>query len=212
MVDGKKRTVRKIIRDAPIPKAQILRLANKAGVESIGGLCYAETRANVKSMVHELLKDAYIFMKAAGRKQLSATDVVNAIYNRYGVRAVYSKTSLAALRAVKGVSTKKTGGEGSTRRWRSGTVAKRNVKHRQKEYNTVYIPITTFNRVVNEQYQLVSAELNYAMQVNARSVLQLFVESRVIKTFAYAGSIAKTAGHSRVLVKDIRLSVGCDAL
>ena len=198
-----------------IAKPQIQRLANKAGVTSIGGLSYSAVRNMINSMCDNILTKSMLFMKVAGRKQLSEEDVSQGIFYAYGIRVLYGPKQVEGVRTVSGVSRKKKEGEGvagkkgeKTRRWKSGTVAKRNVKKRQKEHGVFYLSVLPFKRLLYSIYHQKVEE--GVIRTAARAIIQLFVEAQIIDLFRKANILSVAVGRKRVLLADIQLAIKMD--
>ena len=187
-----------------IAKPQIQRLGNKAGVTSIGGLSYSAVRNMINSMCDDILTKSIPFMKVSGRKQLSEEDVVQGIFYAYGIRVLYGSKQVEGVRTVSGVSRKKKEGEKS-RRWKSGTVAKRNVKKRQKEHGVFYLSVLPFKRLLYSIYHEKVSE--GVIRTAARAIIQLFVETQIIDLFRKANILAVSKGRKRVLLTDINLAI-----
>lgn len=193
-----------------IAKPQIQRLANKAGVTSIGGLSYSTVRTMIESMCDSILSKSMLFMKVAKRKQLSEEDVAQGIFYAYGIRVLYGSKQVGGVRTVSGVSRKKKEGE-KPRRWKSGTVAKRNVKKRQKEHGVFYLSVLPFKRLLYSIYhQKVDKVDKGVIRTTARAIIQLFVETQIIDLFRKANILAKAVGRKRVLIVDIQLAIQMD--
>jgi len=69
---------RKVFRDniQGITKPAIRRLARRGGVKRISGLIYEETRAAVKKMLEDVIRDAVTYTEHGRRKTVTAVDVV----------------------------------------------------------------------------------------------------------------------------------------
>ena len=76
---------RKILRDnlQGITKPAIRRLARRGGVKRISGLVYEETRGVLKVFLQNVISDAVTYTVHAGRKTVTALDVVYAL-KRHG--------------------------------------------------------------------------------------------------------------------------------
>jgi histone H4 len=59
--------------------ATICRLARRGGVKSISGLIFEETRGVLKVFLEDVISTACIYTEYAGRKTMSALDVVHAL-------------------------------------------------------------------------------------------------------------------------------------
>lgn len=187
-----------------IKKPQIQRLANKAGVTSVGGLSYSTIRNSILDIVRNILTKSLPFMTCSNRKQLSEEDVVQGIYYAYGIRVLYGSKQLKSVKAVRDVSRKKKTGD-TTRRWRSGTVAKRNVKKRQKEHGVFYLSVQPFKRLLYSIYHDMVEK--GVIRSDARAIIQLFVETQIIDLFIKANVLALANSRSRVLLRDIELAI-----
>ncbi|KAJ1406318.1 histone H4 [Ochromonadaceae sp. CCMP2298] len=65
-----------------ISAATIRRLARRGGVKRICGLIYEETRGVLKVFLEDVISTACIYTEYAGRKTMSALDVVHALKSR----------------------------------------------------------------------------------------------------------------------------------
>merc|ERR1719277_1911438 len=72
---------RKVMRDniQGITKPAIRRLARRGGVKRISGLIYEETRGVLKTFLENVLRDAITYTEHAGRKTVTALDIVYAL-------------------------------------------------------------------------------------------------------------------------------------
>ena len=78
---GAKRHRKAVLRDniQGITKPAIRRLARRGGVKRISGLIYEETRSVLKTFMENIIKDATTYTEHAGRKTVTAMDVVYAL-------------------------------------------------------------------------------------------------------------------------------------
>ena len=60
-------------------RGAIKKLVRKGGVKRINGLVYEEVRSIQKDFLRRVLKDATTYTQHAGRKTISANDVVSAL-------------------------------------------------------------------------------------------------------------------------------------
>ena len=69
---------KKVFRDSiqGITKPAIRRVARRGGVKRISGLIYEETRAAVKKMLEDVIRDAVTYTEHGRRKTVTAVDVV----------------------------------------------------------------------------------------------------------------------------------------
>jgi len=72
---------RRVLRDniKGITKPAIRRLARRGGVKRISGLCYDETRGQLKDFLERVIRKAVVYKDYAGRKTVTAFDVVMAL-------------------------------------------------------------------------------------------------------------------------------------
>lgn len=81
---GGARRHRKVLRDniQGITKPAIRRLARRGGVKRISGLIYEETRGVLLVWAENILRDAIMYSDHAGRRTVTAMDVVRALKRR----------------------------------------------------------------------------------------------------------------------------------
>jgi histone H4 len=65
-----------------VTKGSIRRLSRRGGVKRISGLIYEEVRGVLKNYVESVVRDSVSFTECAGRKTVTALDVVYALKNR----------------------------------------------------------------------------------------------------------------------------------
>jgi histone H4 len=81
-----KRHQRKVLHNTVqgVTKGDIKRLARRGGVKRLSGLCYEEVRANLVVFLTGVVQGATVYMEHAGRKTVTALDVVYAL-KRQGI-------------------------------------------------------------------------------------------------------------------------------
>lgn len=77
---GAKRHLRRILSNniKGVTRSSIRRLARRGGVTRISTLIYEETRGILRQFLHNLISDAIVYTDHAGRKTVTAMDVVYA--------------------------------------------------------------------------------------------------------------------------------------
>lgn len=70
---------------------EFLRLAHKAGVKRMNGLCYDELRGITKIHMEGIIRDAMTYKDNRRAKTVSLDDMLNAIENAEGTHFAYSK-------------------------------------------------------------------------------------------------------------------------
>jgi len=91
---GSAKRRRRLVRDTiqGITKPAIKRLAERAGVLSLNGLCYEETRGIMKYYLENIMHDAIVATKHRRARTVSPKDVLFAFEQR-GINIVYSSES-----------------------------------------------------------------------------------------------------------------------
>jgi histone H4 len=71
----------KVLRDniQGITKPAIRRLARRAGIKRLTGLCYDETRGVLKVFLEKLIRDAVTYTEFARRRTVTSLDVIHAL-------------------------------------------------------------------------------------------------------------------------------------
>ena len=184
---GVKRRHRKVLRDniQGITKNALQRLAYKAGVKMMSGLCYEELRGVMKVFLESKIRDTLAVTEHNRRKTVTRGDLVasakgNAILN------------------YKGVS-KLVGG-----RYHPGTVALRNIRHMQKKSVEFLIQRAPFQRLVREIGQDFITDLRYDPLF--MDALQTLTEAHLVDLLKDANIAAIHAQRTTVQPKDIQLA------
>ena len=71
---------------------EYLRLAHKAGIKRMNGICYDELRGITQVWLNDLVKDAVTFTENRRAKTVNVNDVIAAIYQNDGVNFAYSSS------------------------------------------------------------------------------------------------------------------------
>ena len=178
---------RKVLRDniQGITKNALQRLAYKAGVKMMSGLCYEELRGVMKVFLDSKIRDALVVTQHNRRKTVTREDLVasakgNAILNYKGVG-------------------KLVGG-----RYHPGTVALRNIRHMQKSVVEYLIQRAPFQRLVREIGQDFITDLRYDPLF--MDALQTLTESHLVDLLEDANLAAIHTQRTTLQPRDIQLA------
>jgi histone H3/H4 len=104
MTISRKRALRDSLQKDRISRSAIRRLARRGGVKRISGLAYEEVRGTARAFVERIVTDAMLHTECAGRRTITALDVVHALKVRgrtlYGFGSDDPGRSSAAPAAV----------------------------------------------------------------------------------------------------------------
>jgi histone H4 len=89
---GGSRRHRRVLRDniQGLKKASMQRMAHKAGVFSLSGMCYEELRGITKVTMESLIKNAIMISRHQKRKTVSLEDMLDAIHHTTGKKFAYT--------------------------------------------------------------------------------------------------------------------------
>lgn len=201
---------RKILRDniQGITKPAILRMAKQGGVKSLTHYVFEEIRGIMKVMIENILKHAITVTEHARRTTVQSGDVKKGIFAATGEDFLFdpkkkyiSNCKNPGKTAYNGPQ--KVGPGSKQRKFKSGTVAIRDIKKLQKQYDCVLCRKEPFRRLIREIGQDYKSDLRYSE--SAMIAMQLFVEHRIVKLFESANLVAIHCNRTRVKPSDIQL-------
>ena len=189
---GAKHTVGNI---AGITAPAIARLAHKAGVKTIGGLVYEETRGILNELLRNIIKHAVLYAQHQRHTTVSSQDIKFALEN-HGIK-VYStdeEETLERCQTYENHMTKK--------KIKHHDVIKE-IRFLQNQADCVYIAKAAFKRFVVEIGQKYASDLRWSEQ--GVLLLQATIEAFMIDLFQDAVLVAIHAGRETVMPKDLGL-------
>lgn len=198
---------RKVLRDniQGITKPALLRIARRAGVKRMSGLCYDELRKLILKKLETIIEKSMTFTEIAKRKKLMAKDV-RAAAELMGTSLIgFSGQTTENLTTVV-MRPKKTKSEGPAKKphkFHPGTVAIREIKHHQKGKGCILIRRGPFKRLVREVMQNYSVDRQ--LSTEASDLLQQWIEQFLLRLLEDANLEAIHAKRQEVKSKDIQL-------
>lgn len=200
---------RMIIRDSiqGVTKPAIQRLCKIAGIVRVSSTVYEEIRGLLLLYMREVVSDSVNAMEYARRVRLQRSDLEIALQSQglfLGAGLKESKSTFSSCNLSKPVKTITEGETKKKHRFRSGTVALRDVRKLQKSSDCLAIPKISFLRLTREVGQDYRDDLTYSKKFV--ELLQLSAESHIIKILGNANICAIHAGRKTVEPKDIQLS------
>lgn len=178
---------RKIIRDSiqGLTKPAIQRLLLKAGVTHFSGLIYEESRAIIKVMLENLIRDVVTVTQYERSKTLSVDHVKVALASEGEAVAIPSGKYDTASLSVKTRNAK--------------------VKNLQKDAEDVIFPRLTFTRLVKEVGQDYHDSLRYS--ADGLDLIQIYIEAKFVDIVRAANIATAAAGRKTILPKDIQVAM-----
>ena len=194
----------------------IMRLAQTAGITRLSALCYEEIRAHLDAHLNKVTLKSVIMMSAGERKTITAADVQGALkimdrttYDRYcgqktttlesGGTRVTADCPTSNPKTVKGLVRAK-----RVHPYRKGTLAKRTVKHMQKQTDVFFIPQMSFQRVARKVGDRHRSDTRYSKE--ALHMMQSDAELYLVNLLKGAKLSATGAKRTTVMPKDIQLA------
>ena len=196
---------RRILRDNiyGITKPAIKRLGYKAGVKSMGGLMYAETRGVLRIWLEKLLRKSVDYAmfyrkKTINEGMISAALVDNGISSGW----IDPKLKVKTCKVKPGKTKRKDGAK--KKRAKKGHSAIRAIRYYQKQHGCLVIPQTAFARLVREIAQDFSTDLRFTK--GALELIKFAAESYLVKLFEEGNFCALHSGRQTLQPKDIQLA------
>lgn len=180
----------RILRDTidGITNPVIKRLAQKAGVKSMSSLVYSEVRTILNKRLGEVLQNLAKIVRSGDRAVVTASDVKETL--QFMGNTVYATGKEGDM--------KKCAGHTSS----NGKGALNAVRFYQKQHDCLYIPHTSFLRVVKEVMQDID-EVKWSP--DAVGLLQVIMETFLVELFQDALLCAIHAKRETLYPKDILL-------
>lgn len=201
---------RKILRDniQGITKPAIMRMAKQGGVKSLTLYVFEEIRGIMKVMMERILQHAITVTEHARRTTVYAADIKKGIFSATGEDFLFDPKKKEIKNCKNPGKTaynapQKVGPGAKQRKFKSGTVAIRDIKKLQKQYDCVLCRKEPFRRLVREIAQDYKNDLRFSE--SAMVAMQLFVEQKIVQLFEKANLVAIHAGRTRVKPSDIQL-------
>ena len=209
---------RKILRDNiyGITKPAFKRLGYKAGVKTMSGLLYAESRGILLVWLEKVLVIAcayadYYRKKTINEGMISAALVEVGAYSGWiapkktAKNAKGKKTKIMSINSCKvkpGKSPRKDGKK--KRRAKKGMAALRFIRYYQKQYGCFTIPVLPFERLAREIVQ--QFKLDARITKEAFELLQFSTEYYMISLYEEANLCAIHSKRTTVQPKDMQLA------
>ena len=216
---------RRVMRDNihGITRPALQRILRRASVKRISGAIYESLRNLIRSYTGDIVRRTVFMTEAARRKTIKRGDLDAALSNmNIDMIAGVSKTGeTKSLRSAnyrssrsngnaenevqeKASKTKKSEEQPAKKahRFRPGTVAMRDIKNQQKLEN-LCIPLSNFENVARELSQESSEDIRFEKDVIR--VLQLAVESYLIRVCYFANLIALGSKRQTIVPEDVSL-------
>lgn len=169
---------------------------------------YDNLRNKLTNIIGHVVKDAVIYVKAAGRKTISLADInaalaENGLFLAAGVVQMHGgpHISLEGVDSANKNLSRKRGEKKTDRRFKPGTVAKRESTRLQKHSRKFQIRLLPFARLVKSILAEIDPEVRLSSP--AREALQAYSEQRMIALCSEAYSYTRNAVRVRLARKDI---------
>lgn len=183
-----------------LSKNAYMKLAHKAGVKAMAGLCVEELRNVSRNFLENVLRTAIIYTQHTDRRRISRDDVLEA--TRHLGHQVLAAGDESKLKRCDSFTDKK----GKARKSTRGTRALREITFYQKQYDCLYFSRAGFSRLVREISQI-DLEKDMHFSSDSLGLLQQILEIYVIKLLDNANLLALHAQRHTVLPKDIQLVI-----
>lgn len=169
---------------------------------------YVTLRKKLVHILGSVLEDAVVYVKVAGRKTISLEDInqalaENGLFLAAGVVKMHGgpHISLEGVDSANKNLTRKRVEKKTDRRFKPGTVAKRESVRLQKHSRKFQIRLLPFARLIRSLLAELDPELRLSSP--AREALQAYVEQRMITLCSDAYSYTRNATRVRLSNKDI---------
>lgn len=183
-----------------VTEPAIARLCHLAGVLRISKSVYAEVRLRLQGLLELILEKSILLMEADRRKTLLERDARKA-FELCGIDlAVGVNDDIKRAHEHKS-SPKK---EGTTHKFKAGTVAMRDIKYQQKNSDTYFIPKAVFDRLLHELSQEYRDEIRIAD--DAKMLIQIGIERNLVVLLKAAYSICAAKNQPTLKVREIELA------
>lgn len=195
---------RKVIRDSlqGITRRALQRLTWRAGIRRTSKYIYEELRGTLRVWLEIWISDS-IIVGINERRQKTIKEEHVALALEFGGLEFAAGLSGKLLR---GQAAKKKGSKGESRhRFRSGTVALRQISREQRQSDKSAIPYVSFSRLVREIAQDYEVDNSIRFTRIAISFLQIAAETQLVKLLEHTQLAALHAGRLGVSAKDFTL-------
>ena len=196
---------RRILRDNiwGIKKPAIKRLGYKAGVKSMGGLMYEETRGILKIWLEKVLRKSVDYSEFYRKKTINEGMVSAALVdNRIISGWVDPKLKVKKCKVKSGKTKGKDGSK--KRRAKKGQAALSAIRYYQRQHGCLVISQTAFARLVREVAQDFATDLRFTK--GALELIQFAAENYLVKLFEEGIFCALHSGRQTLQPKDIQLA------
>jgi len=193
---------RKVLRDniQGITKNALQRLAYKAGVKMMGGLCYEELRGVMKVFLENRLRDIITVTEHNRRKTVTRGDLVTSAKGN----AILNYKNVTNSKLVGGAkSAPAQGGIQKPHRYHPGTVALRNIRRQQKNVKYL-IQRAPFQRLVREIGQDYKTDLRFDPLF--MDALQTLTEAYMVSLLKDVNLVAIHAHKTTIQPRDIQIA------
>lgn len=189
-----------------ITEPAIKRMCHRAGVKRINNACYFDIRKYLKEDLELIIKTAIIVMKEDKRKTIMDRDIRKAFELNGIILAVGVNHDIKRAEEHKSAPKKQTA-DGSTHKFKSGTVALRDIKFQQKNSDTLLIPKAHFDRLMHELAQdWLDNDQDARISDEAKLLCQIGIESNMVTLLTNANICAIHAQNVTLFPRDIRLA------
>lgn len=183
-----------------VTEPAIARMCHRAGVLRISKSVYAEMRLRLQDSLEMILQKSILLMDADNRKTLLERDARKA-FELCGIDlAVGVNNDIKRAHEHKSAPKK----EGTTHKFKAGTVALRDIKYQQKNSDTYIIPKAVFDRLLHEFSQEYKDEIRIAD--DAKMIIQVGIEHNLVVLLEAAYKIVVGKGQNTLKVDEITLA------
>jgi len=182
-------------------KTAIRRIAQRAGIKSISGLLYEETRGVAAVFLENLLRIVVSFTQNARRKTVSVKDVENALKADLLPMGDFASLEKGHVTHCKNLNPRSKSGA-KTSKFRPGVKALMNIRKAQKA-DCLYFPAASFSRFVRKIGDKFMKGLRFSQE--SLDLIQIVLENHLILLFEDANLCAISAGRQTVYPKDVQL-------
>jgi histone H3 len=186
-----------------ITKPAIQRLAYKAGVKTLSGLIYEETRSVLKVWMENVLREAVTYAEFYRKKTINEGMISAALTTSSNNSGWINPKFTAKTCKVKPGKAK--GKEGTKRKKaKRGSRALRSIKYYQNQHGCLLIPQAAFDRLTREITQDFKKDLRFTK--GALELFQFTAESYLTNIFEDANLCAIHSKRLSIQPKDIHLA------
>lgn len=181
----------------------IVRLCHRAGVLRVGASVYPQVRSTLKALLEMILQKAILLMEADRRKTLLERDARKA-FELCGIDLAVGVND-DVKRAHEHKSSPKA--EGTTHKFKAGTVALRDIRYQQKNSDTYVIPKAVFDRLLHELAQdYINSDKDVRIAEEAKMMIQVGVEHNLVVLLEAAYKVVISKKQNTLEERDIVLA------